>query len=80
MLAARFDGVAIDVRLLAAAIAFGLGLAAPGAAPAQDTALPDFGSSAAEMIDPSMERLALDVDVRHEFVQESRECPRLRTE
>ena len=44
------------MRLLAAAIAFGLGLAAPRALPAQDGALPDFGSSAAEMVDPSMER------------------------
>ena len=39
------------MRLLAAAIAFGLGLAAPRALPAQDGALPDFGSSAAEMVD-----------------------------
>lgn len=44
------------MRLLAAAIALGLGLATICApVRGQDASLPDIGSSAAEMIDPSME-------------------------
>ena len=43
------------MRTLAAAIALGLGLAAVQPVPARDTVLPDFGSSAAGMVDPAME-------------------------
>ena len=44
------------MRLLAAAIALGLGLATICApVRGQESGLPDIGSSAAEMIDPSMD-------------------------